>query len=176
MAYIAEEVVFLNVALYLQEIGPRLHILVQHPSEHFPDPHNVRVSLLNIPDGCLNTLLLTVQPVLVAPQSAELQEDQSQRVAVAFEYLVVGEVVLLAIGCIEFRGEVKGSANHSPVLGHVADPDSSAGPHIAHFEVEGVFREDNDVGGFHVPVRQFYFLQVNEGVKKGCDEGKHIVF
>jgi len=61
----------------------------------------------------------------------------------------------LAIGSEQLRREVVRRADDGHFFGVVAKANSSASSYITNFEVEGVFREKQDVGRFDIPVCHF---------------------
>jgi hypothetical protein len=149
--------------------------VVEHASEDFAESDDVGVHGLDFDYLLLHLFAFVVEAVVDFAERAELEEEESEGVAVALVGLVVDEVHGLLVGAVEFGREVVGRADDGHLLGLVAEPHCRPRPHVAHLEVQRLFREEQHVRGLDVAVRHLRPLQVGEHLQHAREEHEHVV-
>jgi hypothetical protein len=90
-------------------------------------------------DLLLYLLAFFVHPVFNFPQTADLEEKETEGIGVALIGFVVDEMHLLSVSSKQFRGKVVRSPNYGHFFCVVAKSYGCACSDIANFEVERVF-------------------------------------
>lgn len=61
-------------------------------------------------------------------------------------------MVFLSISYEKFWRQIVGCTDDSPILGHIAHPDSSTRSNITHFEEQRILLEDQYITWFDIPM------------------------